>query len=396
MKITLTVVDGPHQGQTFRFGGHDTFLVGRSKHAHFRLPAKDRFFSRVHFMIEVNPPACRLVDMGSHNGTYVNGQRAITVDLRDGDEIRAGHTVFRIQVEPNPAAAPETISFHPDSQRPVPFGLPEIEGYEDLRWAGTQPLGLGLEGRRFGDGRAASLLIVSPSNPATGPQVRQFLDDAKRLGTLHHPSIRRLRDLGIGPTFLWFAFDQATDARRADQVCKDDGPLPIKRVLTWAQHLCAGLDYAHGQGFVHRDIRPSGLLIAAEDGKETACWAEYGLSRLLADAPFGGVTTFSDPESAAFWPPEFLTDYRNPTPLGDQYSLAATLYWLLTGQFIFDLPRDANRRYSVLLKQQVTPIRERRPEIPERIALALEKALARHPEKRHSDLAAFRAALLGK
>ena len=75
MRITLTVTEGPHKGQAFVFDGHDTFLVGRSKRAHFRLPSKDRYFSRIHFLVEVNPPHCRLMDMSSSNGTYVNGVR---------------------------------------------------------------------------------------------------------------------------------------------------------------------------------------------------------------------------------------------------------------------------------------------------------------------------------
>ena len=64
MRVTLTVIAGPHAGTTFAFDRHDTFLVGRSCHAHFQLPVKDRYFSRVHFMMEVNPPQCRLIDMG--------------------------------------------------------------------------------------------------------------------------------------------------------------------------------------------------------------------------------------------------------------------------------------------------------------------------------------------
>src|SRR6516164_204093 len=96
--ITLTVVAGPHEGQVFTFAGHDTFLVGRSKRAHFRLPAKDRFFSRIHFLVEVNPPSCRLMDMGSRNGTYVNGERVEMIDLADGDQIKAGRTVLRVAV----------------------------------------------------------------------------------------------------------------------------------------------------------------------------------------------------------------------------------------------------------------------------------------------------------
>src|SRR6266446_2278564 len=89
MKVTLTVTAGPHEGQAFEFREHDTFIVGRSKDARFRLPFKDKTFSRFHFMVEVNPPSCRLMDMASTNGTSVNGTKVSTIDLKDGDAIRA-------------------------------------------------------------------------------------------------------------------------------------------------------------------------------------------------------------------------------------------------------------------------------------------------------------------
>ena len=79
MQIVIEVVEGPHCGRKFVFDGHDSFIVGRARCAHFRLPKKDPYFSRVHFMIEANPPCCRLVDMGSTNGTRVNGRRVRTV-----------------------------------------------------------------------------------------------------------------------------------------------------------------------------------------------------------------------------------------------------------------------------------------------------------------------------
>src|SRR5205085_1935247 len=91
--VTLSVIEGPHTGEVYTFSQHDTFLVGRSRKAHFRLPKKDMFFSRIHFLVEANPPQCRIIDMGSHNGTYVNGQRTNRADLRDGDQVRAGHTI---------------------------------------------------------------------------------------------------------------------------------------------------------------------------------------------------------------------------------------------------------------------------------------------------------------
>src|SRR3954471_1434070 len=99
MPIKLKGVEGPHTGREFTFEQHDNFIVGRAKFAHFRLPLKDKYFSRVHFLVEVNPPECRLMDMGSTNGTRVNGRKVQTADLRDGDLIKAGKTVLSISME---------------------------------------------------------------------------------------------------------------------------------------------------------------------------------------------------------------------------------------------------------------------------------------------------------
>ncbi|HVS39420.1 MAG TPA: FHA domain-containing serine/threonine-protein kinase [Gemmataceae bacterium] len=120
MRITLTVTEGPHQGQVFTFDGHDTFLVGRSKRAHFRLPTKDRYFSRIHFLVEINPPNCRLMDMSSSNGTYVNGQKVERTDLHDGDSIRAGQTVLRVAVTPGPERSDEHRAVPPTVPPAVP------------------------------------------------------------------------------------------------------------------------------------------------------------------------------------------------------------------------------------------------------------------------------------
>src|SRR3954454_17124862 len=98
MRVTLTVTDGPHAGREFAFAERDSFLVGRSKEAHFSLPRDDPYFSRRHFLVEVNPPRCRLLDLRSRNGTHVNGRRVESAELGDGDEIKAAHTIFRVAV----------------------------------------------------------------------------------------------------------------------------------------------------------------------------------------------------------------------------------------------------------------------------------------------------------
>src|SRR4051794_10785681 len=105
VSVTLTVIAGPYAGQSFTFTEHDRFLVGRAKKAHFRLEpdqGKDLYFSRVHFLVEATPPLCRLLDTGSRNGTFVNGKKVTTADLKHGDEIRAGHTTLRASLENGP------------------------------------------------------------------------------------------------------------------------------------------------------------------------------------------------------------------------------------------------------------------------------------------------------
>ena len=86
MQVNLKVIAGPYQGRIFSFTQHDTFLIGRSPEAHMCL-VDDRFFSRNHCLLEINPPQSFLRDLGSTNGTFVNGQRASQSVLYPGDVI---------------------------------------------------------------------------------------------------------------------------------------------------------------------------------------------------------------------------------------------------------------------------------------------------------------------
>ena len=114
------------RGRTFTFTQHDTFIVGRSERAHFRLSMKDKYFSRNHFLIEVNPPHCRLLDLGSRNGTFLNGVRVTAADLQDGHVIKAGQTVIQVAIQKAEAASPlpETVVQQaPPRRAPVADGL---------------------------------------------------------------------------------------------------------------------------------------------------------------------------------------------------------------------------------------------------------------------------------
>ena len=107
-KVELEVVAGPKRGKKFCFDEHDTFVFGRMPDCHACFP-DDNQVSRHHFLLEANPPQACLRDLGSLNGTYVNGvkhggrkkgetpeegvQRHYPeLSLKDGDRIQVGQT----------------------------------------------------------------------------------------------------------------------------------------------------------------------------------------------------------------------------------------------------------------------------------------------------------------
>jgi serine/threonine-protein kinase len=92
-------------------------------------------------------------------------------------------------------------------------------------------------------------------------------------------------------------------------------------------------------------------------------------------------------------PPEQMLDFKTVTPLADLYATAATLYYLLTCQYIYDEPSGGGDLIRMLLEEPSIPIRNRRPEVPEALGAVIEKCLARDPKARYPDASTMRRAL---
>jgi hypothetical protein len=104
MRVILEVTSGPDRGQKSVLGAFQNVQVGRTERADFAVPHDGRM-SSVHFALETDANACYLADLGSRNGTLLNGQPlADRVALRQDDKITAGDTSFRVQIESESAA----------------------------------------------------------------------------------------------------------------------------------------------------------------------------------------------------------------------------------------------------------------------------------------------------
>src|SRR5207245_4495262 len=111
----------------------------------------------------------------------------------------------------------------------------------------------------------------------------------------------------------------------AFELVKTQGPMAPERAVRLMGQLLQALEYAHGRGFVHRDIKPANLLITVEEGFEVLKLADFGLARVYQASQLSGLTMTGEiGGTAAFMPPEQLTNYREAKPPADQYAAAAT------------------------------------------------------------------------
>ena len=469
MQITLTVTTGPHAGREFTFDGHDNFIVGRAKAAQFRLPSKDQFFSRNHFLVEVNPPLCRLLDLNSTNGTLVNGKQVASVELHDGDTIEAGDTTIRVSLvsagastpvpvsdsapAANPRSAPQVVSdqtivprnwtrstpgtpdietvvprhvkkdgeisatFVPEARpvacevSPVVVPAPKVSltaedrvkiaaqpqpfaGYEIIEEIGRGGMGVVYRARSKTDGSLVALKVVLPAVASSPEDLARFVREAGIVKELSHPHIVPFRDLGQADGQLYFVMDLVPGLDGQAVLRQHDGPLPVARAISIVCQLLEALSAAHRKGYVHRDVKPSNLLIEARPAGDFVWLADFGLARAYQASKLSGLTTTGNiGGTLPYMAPEQITHYRDVTPAADQYSAAATLYHLLTRRHPYDFPKEIAKQLLMVLQEPPRPIQEHRAELSNKLAAVIHKALARSPADRFTDVESFHAVL---
>jgi len=432
-KVTLLVTAGPIRGQRFEYTAHDTFLFGRAPDCHAQLAASDASASRHHFLLEVNPPAARLRDLGSLNGTHVNGARHggrgpdetpeegaqrdhPQVDLKDGDQIRVGATVFRVSVEA-PAVccdcgraigeAERTACAYvagtflcpdcnrrteglrreppgPGSERPAGS---RVGGYQVEAVLGKGGNGIVYRARRCSDGAAVALKVLLPQVVVDAEARDLFLREIDVTRTLRHPNIVELIDYGTDGDGFFFAMEFCAGGNVYALLKREGRALPLPVAGRIVLQALEGLAFAHAKGFVHRDIKPDNLLLG-EDG--TAKLADFGLAKSFQQAGLSGMTaTGAVMGTFHFMPREQITNFRQVRPASDVWSMAATLYFLLTLQYARDFGsyRDP---LAAILRGGVVPIRERDPWIPDPVAVVVDRALADEAAQRQPDAGALR------
>ncbi|HEY3026611.1 MAG TPA: protein kinase [Pyrinomonadaceae bacterium] len=429
MRVTLKVLAGPYAGRAFTFDQHDTFLIGRSDTAHLYLP-EDKFFSRHHCLLEIAPPRCFLRDLGSTNGTFVNGQKVAEAFLRSGDRIQGGETVLSVEVSveqeapqaeeitaptlptiiiveclncgrresAEASAADERLSFLCEECREELRRQPQpVPGYEMIKLLGQGGMGTVMLARDQHSGRAVAIKTLLPEVAVTDQALRRFLREIDVAAALDHPNIVRFIDRGThkGAVYLVTEYVEGADASRLADA--RGGKLPLNEAIDIVKQALEGLAYAHSKEYIHRDIKDSNILISGAWPGLSAKLTDFGLAKSFTQSGMSGITMAGDMAGTfTYMPPEQLKDFRNVRPTSDIYAMGMTAYSLLSGQSGLDIDPRANVAETIkaIFEKPVVPLRRRVPDIPEQVAAIIERALVKDPAERWQSAAAMRTALL--
>lgn len=365
---------------------HFPFTIGRSGD----LALSDPSLSRHHASIEFEQGVFFLHDMGSKNGTYVDGRRlAGRAQILFGSTILIGSNVQLTFVSNELAELPDLTGKLIGGRYVLADKL--YSSAKSVLYRAT-------------DKKLPQTVVVKILAPglARYPGYReQFEREARMACSLHHPHINRVLDFGetsldIGEdtASLFLSMEHMEGGSLARRLA-DEEKFEVERVAQWLEQLAHGLDYMHAHGVIHGGIKPASIVFDSMDNPYLTDFAIAVTARDKASRTVIGSPAYLSPEQ---WANGELC------PASDQYSLAVILYMILTGARPYEGQENPEVRKRNLARGPV-PAHElaaqnEHPAIPAAVSAVIQHAMTANPEERFPSVIefarAFRSALTDK
>jgi streptogramin lyase len=262
-------------------------------------------------------------------------------------------------------------------------------GYRPEELIGQGGMGVVYRARDLRLKRIVALKVMAPELAADERFRERFAREAELAMSLEHPNVVPIHDAGEldGRLYLVMRLVEGTDLRA---LLREEGALEPRRALAIVAQVAHALDAAHAKGLVHRDVKPSNVLL---DRDEHVYLADFGLTR-----SFGSTSSTDGPSvgTPAYLAPEQI-EGQEIDGRADVYSLGCLLYECLTGA----PPFAASSRLAVAwahLEEEPPSVTERRAELAPPIDAVVRKAMAKDPNDRYptcGELATAAEAALG-
>jgi eukaryotic-like serine/threonine-protein kinase len=212
--------------------------------------------------------------------------------------------------------------------------------------------------------------------------VARFRREALAVAKLIHPNIVQVYDTGIDEGRHYIVMEYV-DGRSGAQILQRQGPLDAETTAEIGTQACAGLDYAHRRGIIHRDVKPGNLMIVGGPvggGAMTVKLTDFGIARALEQTRITQVGSVVG--TAAYLAPEQVRG-EEATPATDVYALGVVLYQFLTGR----LPYEGSTLAELAVRQQnerPLPPSTYNDDVPEPLGGAVLRALEGDTTRRYA------------
>ena len=352
----LVAQSGPTAGREFPLV-KDLTGMGRQSTADVQIA--DNMSSRAHCQVRRDGRLFSLVDLGSRNGTQLNGKKIGERLLSFGDRIRVGEVEFLFVKEPGDVDLKDLVG--------------KYELHEKL---GEGGMGIVYKAQQRSMAREVALKILSPKYGQKAKWVDQFIGEARAAGKLNHQNIIQVHDVGTENDIHFFSMEYV-DGPTCMQMLKGHGQLDVEPALEITRQVARALDYAHSHRLIHQDIKPDNIMVGSN---EVVKLADLGISKTFDEVAaeegpkkIMGTPHYMAPESAL----GKKIDHRV-----DLYSLGATLFHFLSGKTVFHgtTPTDVLKAHVM---EPIPSLKDLNPLVPQEVVSLVEKMLAKNPDERY-------------
>lgn len=355
----LVAHSGPTAGKEFALV-KDLVVMGRQSTSDIQIV--DNLASRAQCNIRRDGRLYSLVDLGSRNGTLLNGKKVGERLLFPGDRIRIGEVEFIFVKETGDAELKDLLT-----------------KYELKKKIGEGGMGIVFTAVQRSMAREVALKILAPKYANREKFVEQFIAEARAAGKLNHQNLIQVHDVGTENGIHYFSME-CVDGPTCLEMLRAQGQLEPSEALEIVRQVAKGLEYAHDHRLIHQDIKPDNIMVGTNNVVKLA---DLGISKtfdeVAADAPQGneskkimGTPHYMAPEAAM----GKKIDHRI-----DIYSLGATLWHLLTGKTVFHgiTPTEVLKAH---VTEELPNLTDLRPGISPSVVALVAKMLAKKPEDR--------------
>ncbi|MFC1758720.1 protein kinase [Planctomycetota bacterium] len=254
-----------------------------------------------------------------------------------------------------------------------------IGKFKLIRKLGEGGMGKVFEGIQPDLDRHVAIKVLPRTAARNDAFIERFKREAKAAASLNHPNIVTIYDIGEDQGFHYFSMELVT-GQTLEERLREHGPISPSDAIDLMQQALQGLAHAWASEIIHRDLKPANLLLS-ETGMLKI--ADFGLAKWSNELT-GFTNTGASMGTLHYMSPEQGNNAKSADHRSDIYSLGATFYHLLSGR----VPFEASSPFEAAVKissEPLEPIRNVNPDVPEHLAITIEKMMAKKPEDRFAD-----------